>query len=195
MGRPRKSSQTIPTPERILAAAEAEFAQSGYSAARLEDIAAAAGIRRPSLLHHFGSKEALYAATVERATAAMGAALTAAMAVPGTLEERLKSVVVGFDAFAQGRPTLARLIVREFIAGSGGPGRDVVAERVVPLIDIVAVWAQDQAEFQGPGGLRAALVSIAADCLLRAAMGELAVQLWGADDDPWERVRPLFIRG
>lgn len=195
MGRPRKSSQTIPTPERILTAAEAEFAAAGYAAARLEDIAAVAGIRRPSLLHHFGSKEALYAAAVERATEAMGSALTAAMVAPGAPEERIRSVVLAFDAFAQARPTLARLIVREFIGGAGGPGRDHVAKHVVPLIDVVAAWA----DAQTPAGKtpavsrRAALVTIASDCLLRAAMGELAVSLWGEDGDAWERFRPMVV--
>ena len=193
MGRPRKSSQTIPTPERILGAAESEFARAGYAAARLEDIAARAGIRRPSLLHHFGSKEALYAATVERATTAMGSALTTAMAVPGDLDARLRSVIEGFDAFARQRPTLARLIIREFVADSGGPGRDVVAERVAPLIDIVVGWADGQRGSAPPRSLRAALVTVAADCLLRASMGELADRLWG-EDDLWERVRPMLIR-
>jgi hypothetical protein len=86
------------------------------------------------------------------------------------------------------------LIVREFIAGKGGPGRDFVAERIVPLIDIVAAWAEGQTPpgEQPPVCRRSALVTIASECLLRAAMGELAVSLWG-DGDPWERVRPLVV--
>ena len=54
------------TAERILDAAEELFAERGYAGATLRDVATRVGVRPPSLYNHFASKDALYAAVLER---------------------------------------------------------------------------------------------------------------------------------
>ncbi len=174
MGRPPASTR-IATPQRLLAAAEREFARHGLAAARLEDVARRAGIRRPSLLHHFRTKDALYAAVVRRAFDALGNALVASM-------ESVAGLAEGFGRFLAGRPTLAPLILRELLEARG-PGRRILLREVVPMLDRVEAFVRSAPPRRGVP-VRAALMQIVSDVLLRSAAGSVRAAVWGAGDSP-----------
>jgi TetR/AcrR family transcriptional regulator len=63
MGQPSSSTRR----DRILAAAEREFATQGFSGARVDRIAALAEVNKQLLFHYFGSKAGLYQAAVAAA--------------------------------------------------------------------------------------------------------------------------------
>lgn len=63
--------------EQILDAALHVFAQNGYSGATVQQIAAAAGMSKPGVLHHFGSRDALFTAVLAKRDAIELATLTA----------------------------------------------------------------------------------------------------------------------
>lgn len=50
----------------VLTAATRLFASGGFAGVALDDISAASGVRKNTLLYHFGSKEALWRDTVDR---------------------------------------------------------------------------------------------------------------------------------
>jgi len=52
--------------EAILAAAVDGFTESGYAATSMDSIAAAAGVSKQTVYHHFGSKNALFEAVIGR---------------------------------------------------------------------------------------------------------------------------------
>jgi AcrR family transcriptional regulator len=60
--------------EQILDAATRAFAQAGYTATGLEDVAAEAGLTRAMLYRHFESKADLYRAVLDRACARLAEA-------------------------------------------------------------------------------------------------------------------------
>jgi TetR/AcrR family transcriptional regulator len=115
----RRRSSGQQTRAEILAAAERHFAERGFEAARLEDIAADVGIRRAAIFYYFGDKHELYAAVLDEVFA--GAMAT----VPrdGSVVERLEASLTGWIEYVARRPSVARLILRE--AASAQP--DVVS--------------------------------------------------------------------
>ena len=84
----------------ILEAAQTRLATTGPEGLRLQDIAAAAGISHPLILHHFGSREGLVRALTREAAAELRDKLVAAMAsTEYSLEQLLDRV---FDTFRDG---------------------------------------------------------------------------------------------
>src|SRR5262249_48664359 len=63
--KPRKRD-SIGTQDKILTAAQMEFARRGYDGARVDAIIARAKISKNLLYHHFNSKEELYVKVLER---------------------------------------------------------------------------------------------------------------------------------
>jgi TetR/AcrR family transcriptional regulator len=100
-----------------VAAAERHFAERGFEATRLEDIAAEVGIRRAAIFYHFGDKQELYAAVLDEVFRDWGQALPTA----GSAAQRLEAALTGWIDFVAERPDVARLILRE--AANAQPGK------------------------------------------------------------------------
>lgn len=195
MGRPLASAQSVATPERVLAAAELAFAAVGYGAAKLADIATRAGIQRPSLLYHFGSKEALYAQTIERCFERLRDALVESMTAEGDFRTRLERTVARYVEFLDAEPQLARLVLRELL-DEHGPGRQILMRQVVPLLDVLERFIREHgAGIVRPDvPVRAAVLQVGSDALMRAAAGSLRQPLWGARDCSHTLARLLLLR-
>jgi AcrR family transcriptional regulator len=73
MGRP--SGRDTQTVESVVSSAVALFAERGYDATSMDDIAQALGIKKASLYHHVGGKEVLLELALERAFAALEGAV------------------------------------------------------------------------------------------------------------------------
>lgn len=118
---------TRSTADRILDAAEDLFAEKGYSATSLGDVADRVGIRSPSLYNHFKNKEALYEAVLERLLTDFSAPLLELEGGPVT-QERVFYWLEAIVRQHHANPNLARLL--QHAALSGGPHTNELIDRL-----------------------------------------------------------------
>jgi TetR/AcrR family transcriptional regulator len=100
----------------ILGAAEALFAERGFDATRLE--AERVGVRRASLVYYFRDKRALYDAVLEELVGALYCEVERELSSAAPLDERVQAAVSSFVDFIAGRPSFARILLREIADGS-----------------------------------------------------------------------------
>jgi AcrR family transcriptional regulator len=162
--------------QRILDAAATAFAEDGPAGARVDAIAADAGVNKRMLYHYFGNKAALFAAVLEDRLATASARLPTASRI---LADGLTMDVEDL-----------RLMVWAAIAGDGPGPQYAAAWRTV---------VEDLAGAQACGRLRAdldaevlALVLFAVAALPALLPGHLRM-LTGVTEIPWPQLHNLLL--
>ena len=152
----KPTARSARTRHSILLAAESQFAENGFEATRLEDIATAAGIRRASIVYYYKDKRALYDAVLAEIVQPLEQAIARGLETrqgdgkagsrrTPSVSERIGNAVTAWIDFLAARPTFARLLLREVAANppGGGPaplaapigGLDSAARRLVAELE------------------------------------------------------------
>jgi TetR/AcrR family acrAB operon transcriptional repressor len=97
----RTKEEASITRENVLTAALEVFSRYGYSAARLEDIAQAAGVTRGAIYHHFGSKEELYKALVIERSAGINQLAEVTVSQGGTPLEIIRRLLTSLFEYLE----------------------------------------------------------------------------------------------
>lgn len=111
--------------EQTLAAAHGLFAERGYAAVKMDEIAAAVGVTKPLLYNYFGNKEQLYIACMERSGDALTATIGDAIGGTANPSEALAAGVRAFFAFIDSDRAAWAVLFDETLPQSGD-----VADRV-----------------------------------------------------------------
>jgi AcrR family transcriptional regulator len=159
----------VATRERLLAAAAQEFGRVGLERASIDHISLAAGFAKGTVYNYFASKEELFLAVVEEASAQAAAAAATAPA-DATARERLELTLAGFCAWARDHDAFARVLVRECLMGTPGLyPRVVIAETpLVAALETIVREGAHSGELRGdlPADLLALALAGLADLAL-----------------------------
>lgn len=109
----RPGSDTV---ARILAAAEAAFAEHGFDAASMSAIAERAGVSKANVFHHFSSKHVLYQAVLRHAIREVTEQLAHISSRSGAVSTDLAQFARGHLASILEHDRFARLMLREILS-------------------------------------------------------------------------------
>ena len=175
------------TRDRIVVAAEDLIARHGIEGLQVKEIAARVGIRPPSVFAHFGGRDAIVSAVVERLLRRIEALFDAPAA--GTPEEELRARTRRLALFLVDNPADARILLRD-LAQAGAPDverHDLTARLLDKVYDTVTtVLRRGAAE----GRFRRMPAESFVAQLLGGTLAHLAWAGWDVSGQP----RPLIPR-
>lgn len=94
---------------RLLRAAVSVFDRKGYAAASVREIVEMAGVTKPALYYHFGSKERLLTTVLDEAAREFSRVMERGINTPGTARERLFAICTDLHGLFQEHVPVVRV--------------------------------------------------------------------------------------
>ncbi len=121
------------------------FAERGYEAASVEEIAERAKVSKPIVYEHFGGKEGLYAVIIDREMEHIVASISEAIS-SGSPRERLEGAALAFLSYVKEQPDGFAVLTRDMPVTTAGGGMSGLLNEVAERVSKVFV-----AEFKAAG--------------------------------------------
>lgn len=129
----RKKSGTV---KRILEAAASVFSESGFSGARVDEIAKRAGVNKAMIYYHIGDKEKLYAEVISNVIGNTAELIEGKIRDIRDPEEKLRVYVRAFARNIDDNPQVAPVMMRE-VASGGEHLPEVVARDIFRIVNML----------------------------------------------------------
>ncbi len=100
---PRKKLTAAARRAQLIEVGRSAFAEKGYEAVSVEEIAERAKVSKPIIYEHFGGKEGLYAVIVDREVEHVVSAISEAIS-SGSARERVEQAALAFLTYVKDRP-------------------------------------------------------------------------------------------
>jgi TetR/AcrR family transcriptional regulator len=130
------------SPDRILAAAAAEFAARGFAGARVDRIARRARVNKAMIYYHFKSKDALYRALLRDVFARAAERLRAVADAPGDPAGKMDRLIAGLAAFVEEHAFFPAIMLRELAEGGSRLDRETLLALTALPSAVAAVVAE-----------------------------------------------------
>jgi AcrR family transcriptional regulator len=129
---PRLASQE--RREQLLGVARAVFAEHGYAAASVEEIAERAGVSKPVVYDHFGGKDGAYAVVVEREIRLLVGRIKEALR-PGDPRATIVEAVDAFLRYIEEEPDGFTILIRDSPDATGVPTLPSVLDEIARAVE------------------------------------------------------------
>lgn len=120
--------------EQLVAIGRTLFAEKGFDAASIEEIAARAEVSKPVVYEHFGGKEGLYAVVVDREMSDLLDRLTGALA-EGAPRQLVEQAALALLTYIEEETDGFRILARDSPAGTSGGTLSSLLNDVASQVD------------------------------------------------------------
>ncbi|OLT43679.1 TetR family transcriptional regulator [Saccharomonospora sp. CUA-673] len=164
----------------MIQVAEAVFAERGYTAASMDEIAERVGVSKPMLYEYFNSKEGLLLACIREARAELRRVTEQAVAQAGNAEEALRQGLLAFFAFIRERRQSWMLVRHE--ATLVGTAADELETTRQQQTDLIATLMGDFVDPDAAAAVEASGILYAAAEFVVGGCERLAIWCEQRDD-------------
>ena len=191
-------SDSTTSRDQILDAAEGLFAQQGFSATSIKEIAAKAGVNSALLYYYFADKETLYKAALARQIQGLVGSLASRLQGATDPADAVRRFVEAQAEAVLAHPLFPRLMLRELLDHEARHASDEIAVAVgrglMPLVQTIAA-GQRSGQFRGDVDPRYAAISVVGQLMyFFVARPAVARLLAATPDTPPAPIAPETVR-